>query len=761
VPLFLIATLVAPTALAADNLALGKSYTFSRPPLYDLTRDDGDARQLTDGKLAPGTMWMSRDSVGWMADDLPISIEIDLGKEQAIGRICLRTARGKSAGVSFPRRVDLLVSADKVRYAWGGRLTPLADAGEGGYLAKEFCSGEIGRRGRFVRLQVATHGAFLFSDEISVWAAASTSARSPSVLIAADAVKTFILEHEAISLTVATLRARYADETRTQPAHERLQQVAHLLEGTVADLDPAGLRTIDDEIRAIVREALLVTEASVRITRADPWRLATPIDGASLPAPTARLDIPAGGHGALALAIEHVQADGVAFSISAIVVGGAGTMLTVTPFEVAIVTRADGVRMGDPLVPLRGGRIMVPAGTTRQLWLDLHAAAGAKTMDGVVTVQVEAQLPSGLFQRSLQFPISIYALTAPDAAPATVAWGYLDSPIVRDRPAAAARDMLEHGINTAVIPAWHHLPWPKAGAKPGAAEIGDYRQFDSVMKHLAGHRQYLFFLSFNGSSNMRGFDHRQPFLSDGWKALFVAWIKEWTGRLRAAGHSYDSFAFYPVDEPHPGGEHDALAAVATLIKQADPRLRIYTTLHEPEALTDALVEAVDMFQLNGRALEAQTVARLQSRGKAVWSYATTGGGKTGHPAAFYRAQAWDAFALGLTGFGFWAYADSGLSGSAWNDIDDVRPDFAVIYDSPAGTDIISSKRWEAWREGIQDFALLTAARQAVGDDDAARQRIALLAREGRDKIANIDDLAAIRGQLRAIATGSPTAKASR
>jgi hypothetical protein len=146
------------------NLARGAKYTLSRPALYPLTHDENDLIKLADGELASGTMWMAHKTVGWHANAFPIGIEIDLSGDHDVGSICLRSARRKKADVSFPRRVDLFVSSDQKTYLWGGRMQPLAEAGDGDYLARDFCSKDESLSGRFVRLEVATQGEYFFSD---------------------------------------------------------------------------------------------------------------------------------------------------------------------------------------------------------------------------------------------------------------------------------------------------------------------------------------------------------------------------------------------------------------------------------------------------------------------------------------------------------------------------------------------------------------------------------------------------------------------
>ena len=71
------------SATAGENIARGKSYTFSTPPNYALCTDEGDAADLTDGvhpKPDEGSaLWGQKGCVGWNHVHEPISITVDLG----------------------------------------------------------------------------------------------------------------------------------------------------------------------------------------------------------------------------------------------------------------------------------------------------------------------------------------------------------------------------------------------------------------------------------------------------------------------------------------------------------------------------------------------------------------------------------------------------------------------------------------------------------------------------------------------------------
>lgn len=732
---------------AAPNLALGSSYKYSPLALYDLTRDEGDATQLTDGKLAPDTMWTSRDAVGWLAGAAPIETEIDLGGLKKIGSVCLRSARRMAAGVSFPRRVDVFASAEREHYAWVGNLTAGQEAGEGPYLAKRFCSDALLRDARYIRLLIASRGQFFFTDEVEVWpptdvppaAGSNVNREAP---LALSELRGFVLEHEAVSRMIADLAGRRADRTTASKLADRLRKVTRGLGDNSGALGLERLAELEREMRQAVYKERATFQRDLDVRLADPWRLATPIDAAPLLSSDGGIDLPQGGHGAIALAVEHAEEQTVRVRVSTEVLGDKKDALRLSLFEVAMVTRADGVRQGDPLLPLREGGLEVASGQSRQLWLDV-AALGDAIGKHTLRVRLMVVIGGRPVSRVVDIPVRVWAVPPPQVVPSTVVWGYLDSPPIRGLSKVAAADMLAHGVTTAVLPA-ADLPWPTPGTTVTGSTIGDYRKFDTVMESLKGHRQHLFFLAVNSDSLNRTFGKKHVFLSDSWKVLFSEWIREWSSRLKQSGVGYDAFALYPVDEPHKGSEQKALIEVARLIKAIDPKIRVYTTLSQPEVLTESLIEVVDIFQLNGPALAPAIIARLKDRDKQVWAYSTLGGGKAGNPASFYRAQAWEAFSLGLTGFGFWAYADVGSSGTAWNDTDDEHPDYAVIYEGNLG--IVSSKRWEAWREGVQDFALLSAA-MAHAHSEAERETVRTLAVEGRRALGDFAKFVSIRRKL--------------
>jgi len=98
----------------------------------------------------------------------------------------------------------------------------------------------------------------------------------------------------------------------------------------------------------------------------------------------------------------------------------------------------------------------------------------------------------------------------------------------------------------------------------------------------------------------------------------------------------------------------------------------------------------------------------------IWIYDTKS--KSLAPYVSFRLMAWEAFFRGYGGIGFWDYADvanvNGNPGSLWNDFDGPYADYNVVYNLDGK--IVSSRRWEAFKMGIEDYYILSAYAKKYG-----------------------------------------------
>ena len=107
-------------------------------------------------------------------------------------------------------------------------------------------------------------------------------------------------------------------------------------------------------------------------------------------------------------------------------------------------------------------------------------------------------------------------------------------------------------------------------------------------------------------------------------------------------------------------------------------------------------------------------------GKLFWTYANPLGvaPTKASPYHYYRLAVWRAWKEGMTGFSYWIYKTG-----RW-DSTGQGPNWAVVYltnaaDCPAEVSrqelVVPGKRWEATREGVEDYAYLHLLRAAISD----------------------------------------------
>ena len=231
--------------------------------------------------------------------------------------------------------------------------------------------------------------------------------------------------------------------------------------------------------------------------------------------------------------------------------------------------------------------------------------------------------------------------------------------------------------------------------------------------------------------------------SEAYKKAYTTWMRHWVAHLKEMGVDYHGYAMYPVDEP---GLNDGLVdrylSNAKLTRKADPKVLMYANpvgRITKEELTE-MIPFVDIWCPNrvGFLLDsgADKLKIMKDTGADIWNYECEGNAKHQSPLGYYRGQSWLAWHHGLTGIGFWSYCTS--AADPWYHPKSTL-DYLLVYQ---GNDtVVASKRWEAIRDGVEDYAMLNALQEAVASaqqanrsPQAVRQAKALLA-EGASAIA--------------------------
>lgn len=170
------------------NLALGNSVLMFPSPDYRLTKDTGDATDLTNGKLTNRTddkVWFDRSAVGWIGGSSNDRfMKIDLGEIQPLDRLVIRCLGGTTGNFKFPKQFDLYVSKDDDKFFNSAAMQKLMPAEsiqsdfEKYYYLEENGSSSSTRmypfnlnikaEARYVILKITGESGYLFSDELAV-----------------------------------------------------------------------------------------------------------------------------------------------------------------------------------------------------------------------------------------------------------------------------------------------------------------------------------------------------------------------------------------------------------------------------------------------------------------------------------------------------------------------------------------------------------------------------------------------------------------
>lgn len=393
--------------------------------------------------------------------------------------------------------------------------------------------------------------------------------------------------------------------------------------------------------------------------------------------------------------------------------------------EVISVPSEMSMLSADAIAEMNQGRILhlAPA-ETRQLWLTTDAnGQDAGTYSGSVdlhSLTVESQSTSVAVEQTV-LPLDLQSTPAPRLC----SWGYVYGSVLKDDEEAAHRDLVAHGNNVFVITT-HHLPKVSYDAAGNITEPLDFARHDRILnlyKQNGG-----FFLFFNYQTVLRG-PEGHGFLSEAWHKAHETFLDEWVEHLAKLGIDYDDFALYPVDEPglNPGLVERQIN-VGKAVREADSQILLYTDPVERTTLDEikAMAPYVDIWCPNRNGfLRTPNDPRLdvmRERGLQLWTYECEGNAKHQSPLGYYRALGWVALHNEMNGIGFWSYCTS--RHDPWF-LPKGGHDYLLIY---GGDGVVSSKRWEAVRDGLEDMRAVWLLQEQV-----ARARDAGVSKEQCDE----------------------------
>ncbi len=697
----LLITLLTATPGLAENLALRRPYTLSHPPNYPFCTDPGDATDLTDGiRYDPrGTsLWTQKTSVGWALGEQFKQIEIDLGQLCRISAVTIETAADARSQGTFPLSVMVFLSDDGKSYNFAGELINEA-INQNRYVVHTFQLTGLKEQGRYVRLQTIRGGFYVFCDEIEVQGTRAAGLRPQTRPL--NVAATLALAKQRVSVlrqnnsSLSLLAEAHARLTAEQDAHPAATQAAR---AGLAQLKQAILaRTqahpidfykgipftpLDQRTGEVVGAFLAATGRDpLEMEAVNPWADHLPFDGKPSPPAIRVPHLLAGEWAEMAFNVTNATAQQRAVSVAV-----TGLPDGIIRLQEVIFVEAFGFRIrADALLPLKG-MLDLPAGISKQIWLSIDTRSLAPgTYTGTL------QLSDGRLLERQPFSFVVTPLKMPAQASLDInVFSYLHLNLGVADPAGMARDLAEHYVNnqTVISP---YLPQPRVNAAGDSIGPMDFSKMDAYMDRLPQTRRWTLWTGFE-------WDHRQMVPIAGQprrQKVFAHWLKEVIQHMKQKGYGYDQFAFLWIDEPNQENMRKIVKPASDVLREVDPRAQVWLDISSDNTETSlaAYENAVDIWCPTSEKLGWDFW-----QGKQTWHY-DSASDKSRSPAGHYRIKAWKSLAYGTTGNAFWTYTDNA---HLWDDYAG-NPSYSVVYDGPDG--VVSSKRWDAYRAGVEDHEL--------------------------------------------------------
>jgi hypothetical protein len=266
------------------------------------------------------------------------------------------------------------------------------------------------------------------------------------------------------------------------------------------------------------------------------------------------------------------------------------------------------------------------------------------------------------------------------------------------------KDLIDHKIGV-----FSMLPGPRFYLDESGKVAGDWAHWDKLYTPLKD--QVICFVTAALSVDTKG---RQVSGEEYAGYLKDAYSLAQKG-MAERGIDKKQWAIYVMDEPALTGYPSIELAVriAREIRAACPDMELYIdpagmvtpeTMKAFEGLIDIYSPQIDLLKNpDGKLLDY--FHRLNKR---LWFYEAPSPARTFHPLGHYRVQGWLAFDYGLTGSGFWCYNSNNVN-NLWRVT--APDDYDAVYND--GTSIIPSRRWEASRDGAEEYHLLMMLKRKI------------------------------------------------
>ncbi|MCC7496293.1 MAG: PQQ-binding-like beta-propeller repeat protein [Bryobacterales bacterium] len=449
---------------------------------------------------------------------------------------------------------------------------------------------------------------------------------------------------------------------------------------------------------------------------ADPW---TELDAAaflkSSPPPPNRIAVRMVGneYESAAFTLTNLQTRTASFRIAVDAIGSVPSPKVVAVREVPLVTNAYPRQPAEDVLPKLGEGQLIRLGPleTRKVWLTIcsrELAAG----DHHTPIRIgDLASPREPLQAGLDIHVANVRL--PDKRSYREQnWLYFPGGQPdNDLENSTYVDALDHGINV-----FNLSPITLRVDTEGNVQSAALAAHDRMIAKLRGHVLFLIM----GSVNVEWPKGYQPAPALEEKTYGRA-IRWYSAHMKRLGLNYSDYALYIQDEPGLMGydkNYQRWMTNLKRIKAADPEIHLYADPAggaKPEILKP-VAHLLSIIQPDLHLIREDPAGMKSIAASAqYWQYEAPADQRHLDPLGFYRMKPWVSYQMGMTGGGYWVYQSTPF----WFLDPNLGTEYGSVYPTASGP--VTTKRWEASRDGIEDYELLTMLHNRAANSPEAQK----------------------------------------